>query len=191
MKNKNCLCFFILFTLVFVLSGNLISICNGGIQDQLIFNNYNLKTDSITQYSINDTCDGYTLISPRAQNHPILIDMQGQIIHEWSIYGFPAKMLPTGKLIGSNVTNEKFNNLGRKGTLYKYVLEEEWNSSITWEFNNWTNDWAFQHHDFHLVGNPVYYSPVHETNLDGNMLILARLDKTYNNRTFALFLDQP
>jgi len=180
MKNNNILYFIIFFTLVSVFSGIILPLCNGGSQDQDILHNYNQMNDSITQYFINNTCDGYTLISPREEYHPILIDMQGQIIHEWSIYGFPAKMLPTGILIGSNVTNEKFNIFNRKGTLYKYVLKEEWNNSITWEFNNWTDEWAFQHHDFHLVGNPVYYSPVHETNIDGKILILARLEKMYN-----------
>lgn len=180
MEKNNSLRLFVFFILFTILSVVLVPIYNGARQNQIIINNYNQPSDSITQYFINNTCDGYNLISPREGYHPILIDMQGRIIHESTIYGFPAKMFPTGLLIGSLISNEKLFNLGRKGTLYKFVLKEQWNNQITWEFNNWSNEWAFQHHDFHLVGSPVYYSPVDETNTDGNILILARLDKTYN-----------
>lgn len=125
-------------------------------------------------------CDGYTLITPRYYRHPFLIDMNGTVIHQWSIYGLPAKMLPNGSIIGTRVPTKKFQDYGRTGTLYKYVSQEDWNGSITWEFCNWSNNWARQHHDFDRVGNPVYYSPGHDTKIEGNTLILARTKRTVN-----------
>lgn len=132
-------------------------------------------------YGFDDTiCNGYTLISPRADRSPFLIDMDGNIIHEYSISCYPAKMLINGTIIGSRVINEKFGNFGREGTLYKYVSQENWDGEITWEFCNWSNGWARQHHDLDRVGNPVYYSPVHKTKIKGDTLVLARTDITIN-----------
>jgi len=127
-----------------------------------------------------ELCVGYTLISPREDRVPFLIDMDGKIIHNYTIGAYPAKMLCNGTIIGSRVINEKLDNFGRDGTLYKFVSQENWEGEITWEFCNWSDGWARQHHDLHRVGNQVYYSPAHKANIKGNTLILARTDKTIN-----------
>lgn len=157
---QNYVYFIIIFFTLFILSHQPI-ICSG------------LYIDDISR---DDVCQGYTLISPRKERHVFLIDMEGNIIHEYSISGFPAKMLTNGTIIGSRVVNEKYENFGREGTVYKYVSKEDWDGKIIWEFCNWINGWAIQHHDIYIEGNPVYYSPIQKTIIDGNLLILSRED---------------
>jgi hypothetical protein len=124
---------------------------------------------------------GYNLISPRKDRPPFLIDMEGNIIHNYTIRGYPAKMLPNGTIMGSRIINNKFGYLGGGGTLFKYVSFQNWDGDITWEFCNWSNNWARQHHDFDRVENPVYYSPIHQTNIEGNTLILSRSKNIINH----------
>ena len=54
-------------------------------------------------------CEGYTVISAAGtgQRSP-LIDMNGEVVHEWSFNGPPVKMLPGGSLLGP-----KRNRLGK------------------------------------------------------------------------------
>jgi hypothetical protein len=132
------------------------------------------------------TCAGYTLFSvptPRAASdqHAILIDMNGTIIHEWTITGFPAKMLPGGSLIGSATS---------RGILHQEnidLVQESWNGDFEWEFSNWDDDntgenMARQHHDFQREGNPVgYFSPGQEFVSNGTTLILAHYNEYDKN----------
>ena len=128
----------------------------------------------------NITCDGYTLISPRSDRPAFLIDMNDTIIHNYSVRGYPAKMLPNGTILGSRIINGKFGFLGGSGTFFRYVSQENWDGDITWEFCNWSDNWSRQHHDFHRVNNPIYYSPEYVTSIEGNTLILARTKKIIN-----------
>ena len=146
------------------------------LNSQFISGNY-LLINNISNGSI---CQGYTLISPRKDRSPFLIDIEGNIIHNYSIRGYPAKMLPNGTIIGSRIINNKFGYLGGGGTLFKYICQENWDGEITWEFCNWSNNWARQHHDFDRIENPVYYSPVQKTITEGNTLILSRSEKMIN-----------
>jgi len=138
------------------------------------------------QYFINDTnsdgnfCIGYNLLSPRKDRPPFLVDMDGNIIHNYSIRGYPAKMLLNGTIMGSRIINNKFGYLGGGGTLFKFVSYQNWDGDIIWEFCNWSNNWARQHHDIHILENPVYYSPVHDTFNQGNTLILSRSENMIN-----------
>ena len=141
---------------------------------------YSVASNSIKTNDLinNGPCNGYTLIcSDTFQT--FLIDMDGKIIHNWSLMGFPAKMLPDGSIIAGI----EYNSLDEA----KYIAQEDWNENIVWQFNNWTsNGWARQHHDFEREGNPVgYYSPGQNFVDKGKTLVLART--TLTNRSISFW----
>jgi hypothetical protein len=93
--------------------------------------------------------------------------MDGNVIHNWSLIGFPPKMLPGGDLIGGYNQSEMDEDM--------YVAQEDWNGTIVWKFNNWENGSARQHHDLEREGNPVgYYAPGQDFVDKGKTLVLAR-----------------
>ena len=118
-----------------------------------------------TNNNTSEPCIGYTLIC-NADEEAYLIDMAGNVIHKYSLDGYPAKMLPGGSIIGGfgdYEMNEK-----------THIAEEDWNGSIVWEFHNWDNGSARQHHDFEREGNPVgYYAPGQDFVDKGKTLVLA------------------
>jgi hypothetical protein len=135
------------------------------------------KTNCFIQSETNEPCNGYTLISAGA-DPAFLIDMDGNVIHNWSLMGFPAKMLPGGSIIGGY----QFNDLDEA----KYIAQEDWEGNIVWEFNNWSDGWARHHHDFEREGNPVgYYAPGQEFVDEGKTLVLAR--STLINRSISIW----
>ena len=131
-------------------------------------------------YKQKDACEGYTVYSvPTRDSMPhqraALINMEGSIIHEWSITGTPAVMLPGGSLIG----NRRVSNIS--GAMD--FVQEGWDGVIEWSFNRW--DYvgsgvkrSRQHHDFQREGNPVgYYAPGQGFVEKGRTLILANKNK--------------
>jgi len=125
-----------------------------------------------------DKCwNGYTVISnvmpgmhgeSRAKRGVPLIDMNGNIVHSWKgVFGFPAKVLPGGRLMGSPYDE---NSQGHDNNM---IAQFDFNGNIEWQFNKFekltqkTKDgklktvWsARQHHDFQREPNPVgYYAP--------------------------------
>jgi len=123
-------------------------------------------------------CNGYTLIC--AGSDPVfLIDMNKSVIHTWSLHGFPAKMLPGGSIIGDREPNDMDE--------YQYIAQEDWQGNIVWEFHNWSDGWARQHHDFERQGNPVgYFAPGQDFVENGTTLVLAR--STLINRSINLIM---
>jgi hypothetical protein len=134
-----------------------------------------------TNFSINSEtigpCIGYTLIC--AGGDPaFLIDMDGNVVHNWSLRGFPAKLLTDGSLIGGLESNDLDES--------KYIAQENWDGDITWQFNNWDDNWSRQHHDFEREGNPVgYYAPGQDFVDKGKTLVLAR--STLINKSISLW----
>ncbi len=135
---------------------------------------------------------GYTLVSPAGINQAaFLIDMDGLIVHEWSINGNPAKMLQDGSLLGSKRTRkEQVASLKQQSTLggrdFPDVIElvqVSWIGQEEWSFSNWDTDdtgimMSRQHHDYQREGNPTgYFSPGQEFIAQGKTLILARKNK--------------
>lgn len=136
--------------------------------------------------SSKEFCAGYTLYStpsPRASpdQHATLIDMDGNIIHEWSITGFPAKMLPGGSLLGSKTVRDAIH----QDTID--FVQESWSGQIEWSFNSWDDDntgimMSRQHHDYQREGNPVgYFSPGQNFVSKGKTLILAHYNEYVKN----------
>ncbi|MCK4953327.1 aryl-sulfate sulfotransferase [Candidatus Bathyarchaeota archaeon] len=135
-------------------------------------------------------CEGYTLYSvpsPDALPHQraTLVDMNGEIVHEWSITGFPAKMFPGGSLLGSKrmreVKEPHSGGMGYQDTIE--FVQEGWDGKEEWSFANWDDDgtglmMSRQHHDYQREGNPVgYYAPGQEFVDRGKILILAHKNK--------------
>ena len=123
------------------------------------------KMEYRTQNNTSEPCNGYTVMS-KSEGNAFLIDMDGNVIHTWSLIGFPPKMLPGGDLLGgynqSNMDEDQ------------YVAQEDWNGTIVWEFHNWDNGSARQHHDLEREGNPVgYYAPGQDFVDKGKTLVLA------------------
>lgn len=115
--------------------------------------------------------EGYTLMSSFGahENPPgsgifhgaILIDMDGDLVNEWPITGFPAKMLPDGHVMGYHAM--RADCTGHQETDSLVVLD--WYGNEVWRWDQWGED-AYGgpicrgHHDFEREGNPVgYYVP--------------------------------
>ncbi len=147
-------------------------------------------------------CAGYTLLSrPGAPpgRTTVLIDMEGNVVHEWPIQGMPVIMLPGGSALGTR---------GERGGPPAApppgppppgagpprggpppgpqpwhdaieVIQVSWDGEVEWSFRNWDDDgtgtmMSRQHHDLQREGNPVgYYAPGQEFIPGGKTLILA------------------
>jgi hypothetical protein len=135
------------------------------------------KTNNLANSETNEPCNGYTLISSDSYQ-AFLIDMEGTVIHNWSLMGFPAKLLPGGSIIGGI----EFNDLDEA----KFIAQEDWDGNIVWQFNNWEDGWARHHHDFEREGNPVgYFAPGQEFVEEGKTLVLARC--AVNNKSISIW----
>ena len=125
---------------------------------------------------LGELASGYTLYSQLNRNtSAVVVDMEGEVVHEWGINGFPVQMLPGGALMGAEGQFE--NTQGCQA-----LLREEWSGEQSWYFDRWSNDdgtwYARQHHGMVVEGNPVgYYAPGQEPRIDGDVLVLAHADK--------------
>ncbi|MBN2715154.1 MAG: aryl-sulfate sulfotransferase [Deltaproteobacteria bacterium] len=132
---------------------------NGGVDGDIVVNSEN-------------RAEGYTLFSStRLNTRATLVDMNGNVVHQWSVGGFPVTMTEIGTLIGSE---------GRYGDTQgcRTLIRELWDGTRTWSFSNWyeeDNEWyARQHHGMVLEGNPVgYYAPGQSFEEEGRLLVLA------------------
>ena len=155
----------------------------GAIFITIVYFTQDSKTD---QNIISETCEGYTLLSGDGavfNDLPAyLIDMEGNVVQEWSISGAPVKMLPGGSIIGSKRGLKTIDRRAGHDTIE--LIQLSWDGLEEWSFTNWDSGSANimmsrQHHDFQREGNPVgYYSPCYEFDDNGNTLILAHKDVT-------------
>lgn len=125
-------------------------------------------------------CAGYTLIGSPENDAgddytASLIDMDGQVVHRWTITGFPPKMMPGGSLIGCG---------GVFPGSYDCVEMQQvsWQGDVQWSFSNWAEEGgitgARQHHDFQRQGNPLgSYAPGQDFVENGTTLVLAHAQR--------------
>jgi arylsulfotransferase ASST len=138
------------------------------------------------------SCEGYTLYRlSKPGNHAILINMNGEEVHEWPIAGSPVKMLPGGSMLGSKSvrnamalsTSQQLNFGGRNILNAIEFVQIGWDDQEEWSFSNWEDDgtgkmMSGQHHDYQREGNPVgYYAPGQQFVKSGKTLILSRKNK--------------
>lgn len=128
---------------------------------------------------------GYTLFSAPGPNasskqRAALVDMEGKVVHQWSIVGMPVVMLPGGSLLGALRQREG------SGAFFQDAIEvfqEGWNGQQEWSFSNWDDGgtgimMSRQHHEIHREGNPVgYYAPGQAFVAQGKTLILSHKDR--------------
>jgi len=147
-------------------------------------------------------CNGYTLYNSLGPNqHSILIDINGAVVHKWSCGGQPVKMLPGGSLLGSKRSRLGKDPLSEETSPPKEpsssggppghrpwhdaieFVQEGWDGQEEWFFTGWDDDrtgimMSRQHHDYQREGNPVgYYAPGQEFIDQGKTLILAHKNK--------------
>jgi len=97
--------------------------------------------------------DGFTLFSPLASKSAFLIDMKGEVVHEWKTEFSPTGavyLLDNGHLLrcGTQPDNPKFNGGGMGGR----VQEFDWEGNLVWDFEL-ANDYQTQHHDIEPMPN--------------------------------------
>jgi hypothetical protein len=104
---------------------------------------------------------GYTLVTPIAADFSVLLDMDGRVVHRWSLPGFrlfQARLLPHGTLLAlcadatlpppPQATFEQppppfDQHIRRLGGAATHLRELDWDGSLTWQYLNSTI-----HHDF-------------------------------------------
>ncbi len=106
----------------------------------------------LTEHDKARATEGYTLFTPMIDNITHLIDMDGKVVHEWTLPAGPgayAYLLPNGNLLAAAKTEDGPKLPARGG----HLVELDWDGNIVWEHvdNN-------QHHDFRRLsnGNTVY-----------------------------------
>jgi hypothetical protein len=136
--------------------------------------------------------DGYTLLSsigghlcgknplpPNLQTNTcgaLLIDMEGNIVHEWPLIAVPAKMLPGGHVLGMTLNF----SVGPPKNGMQTLMQMDWDGNEVWSWSGPPGvlGGARVHHDFQREGNPVgYYAPGQIPLLDsGKTLVLSVSD---------------
>ena len=96
---------------------------------------------------------GYTLFSPAGLTQTPLIDMKGEIVHQWDLPDIPgnyAYLLANGNLLAATRTAEGPKGLPAKGGR---LTELDWDGNIVWEHID-----DMQNHDFRRKanGNTIY-----------------------------------
>lgn len=135
-------------------------------------------------YDRSKAYDGYTLLGtllphrvPDGQggfiSYPaVLIDMEGNIVNEWQVGGFPAKMLPGGYVMGGAGSGLPSHQESAA------LVQQDWCGNEVWRYEGFlppAEGGLRMHHDFQREGNPVgYYAPGLHSNTDsGKSLILV------------------
>ncbi|MBT4587641.1 MAG: aryl sulfotransferase, partial [Rhodospirillaceae bacterium] len=96
---------------------------------------------------------GYTIFTPLGQTSTYLINMKGEVAHEWKLptmAGNYAYLLPNGNLLAAQKTLEGPATFPGKGG---QLIEMDWDGNILWEYTD-----HMQHHDFRRLenGNTIY-----------------------------------
>ena len=107
----------------------------------------------LTLYDQAKATPGYTLFTPFGLTQAHLLDMKGEVVHQWDLPGMPgsyAYLLANGNLLTAIRTEEGPTGLPAKGGR---LVELDWQGDVVWEHID-----HFQNHDFRRKanGNTVY-----------------------------------
>tara|TARA_R110002049_G_scaffold72490_1_gene186957 strand:- start:48855 stop:50174 length:1320 start_codon:yes stop_codon:yes gene_type:complete len=103
---------------------------------------------------------GYTLLAPLGNNNAYLVNLDGDVVHQWNCDNQPGNatyLLEDGSLLRTGkVENETFQSRGGAGgKVQKYT----WDGDLVWDYTI-SNDQMYQHHDVEPMPN-------------GNVLVIA------------------
>jgi hypothetical protein len=119
------------------------------------------RKTGLTFHSPAQSFKGYTLVTPLAADFTVLLDMDGKVVHRWSLSGFrvfQARLLPHGTLLAlcADATlppppQTTFDqppppfdqHIRRLGGAATHLRELDWDGKLTWQYLNPTI-----HHDF-------------------------------------------
>lgn len=105
------------------------------------------------------TGDGYTLVAPLSDTKTYLIDMDGNVVHDWTANlqaGAEAELMENGHLLrAGNMGNNTFSAGGRGGRLTEF----DWDGNVVWHYDLSTSTQC-THHAFRRLPN-------------GNILLIA------------------
>ena len=107
----------------------------------------------VTLHDAEKSTPGFTLVSPVFQPVVYLIDMNGEVVHDWTLksnQGCLAQLLENGNLLVCEESGEVCSiTHGRGG----FMREYDWDSNLVWEHIDHT-----QHHDARRLpnGNTLY-----------------------------------
>lgn len=125
-------------------------------------------------YTLLTVLNGYKVPGDDTVYNATLIDMDGNIVKKWPLFGFPVKMLPNGNLLGGNGPGLPQHQ--EQGAL----VQIDWCGNVVWDWygpdpgNAPANGGARQHHDFQREGSPTgYYAPGLSAKASGKTLVLA------------------
>jgi hypothetical protein len=107
----------------------------------------------LIEHNKDKAAQGYTLYVPQFHRHALLIDMDGQVVHQWDLPGQPGNygyLLENGNLLAATWSGGGPDGFSAKGGL---IQEFDWVGNVVFEYRD-----EFQHHDFRRCpnGNTVY-----------------------------------
>ncbi len=127
------------------------------------------------------TWDGYTLLSSLGGHldedtgityGAILIDMAGNIIKEWPLVPYPARVLPGGNVIGGMGQFEEFTGVPN-------LVQLDWDGNEVWKWEGFDSTYdnapyhSGVHHDYQREGSSVgYYAPGMEPMVTGGRTLI-------------------
>ncbi len=128
----------------------------------------------VIQWDKSAAFDGYNLVSPNLHNTTYLLDMQGNVVHKWTVASHPsyktaghpglyAELLPNGHLLRGLRFQPKVVPFGGVSGA---IQELDWDGKVVWEHVIY-GPTANTHHAFERMPN-------------GNTLIVAWQYKTYD-----------
>jgi len=112
----------------------------------------------VLKYDAGKTYDGYALFSPNMSKTTYLIDMEGQIVHEWKSDYTPgryATLLPNGNLLRGVQYRNPDGSLMRPAPLaanWGALQELDWEGNVVWEYKM-INDDITAHHGYYRMPN--------------------------------------
>ena len=107
----------------------------------------------VLQHDKERATNGYTLFTPIGLFTAYLIDMSGNVVHQWEMpneLGHYAYLLDNGNLLASVRTEEGPMGLPAKGG---HLIEYDWDGNLVWEHHD-----QYHHHDGRRLsnGNSMY-----------------------------------
>ena len=102
-----------------------------------------LQSTGLLAYDEERATPGFTLFSPLIQDQIYLLNMRGEVVHEWNVtgnsYGY-AYLLSNGNLLASALAPDAKQD-DREGM--RYIIEMDWDGRVIWKCEA-----LGHHHDF-------------------------------------------